>query len=151
MDKGPVGQKPKSSSLDFRSDTLKMLGIGLIVPNAGDQGDYIVFTTLPKTPKQEPWCTLLLRFMKNLWTQESSPLVKNRINNLLSSCDQLKPLLKRVRLRVYGLKDGAFHDRYILIVGKDGLPVSGFNLSNSIQKANENYPLLITPILPMSC
>ncbi len=122
-------------------------GIGLIVPNAGDQGDYVVFTTLPKPPKQELWYTLLLGwFMKIFGRRKVRPPLRNRINNLLASCDQLKPLLKRVRLRVYGLKDGALHDRYILIVGKDGLPVSGFNLSNSIQKANENYPLLITPI-----
>ena len=51
-------------------------------------------------------------------------------------------------MRVYGLKDGMLHDRYFLIVDQDGLPVAGFNLSNSIQKANENYPLLITPIPP---
>ena len=121
-------------------------GIGLIVPNAGNNGDYIVFTTLPKPHKQESWLTLLVRHLKNWWAQEISPPSKSRINNLLASCDQLKPILKGVRLRVYGLKDGAFHDRYILIVGRDGLPVSGFALSNSIQKANENYPLLITPI-----
>jgi hypothetical protein len=121
-------------------------GIGLIVPNAGDQGDYVVFTTLPKPPRPESCYTLTLRRLKDWWTQESPRPIKNRINNLLATCEQLKPLLKRVRLRVYGLKDGTLHDRYILIVGKDGLPVSGFNLSNSIQKANENYPLLITPI-----
>lgn len=121
-------------------------GIGLVVPNAGDQGDYIVFTTLPKPPKEESWYAQLLRYLKNWWTHESLPPTKNRINNLLASCEQLKPLLKNVRLRVYGLKDGELHDRYILIIGKDGLLVSGFNLSNSIQKANENYPLLITPI-----
>jgi hypothetical protein len=123
-------------------------GIGLIVPNAGDQGDYIVFTTLPKPSKQESvkWYTPLLRHWKNWRTRGNPPPAKNRINSLLASCEQLKPLLKRVRLRVYGLNEGALHDRYFLIVGRDGLPVSGFNLSNSIQKANENYPLLITPI-----
>jgi len=121
-------------------------GVGLIVPNAGDKGDYIVFTTLPKPPKPESWCTLALRHLKNWWARETPPPVTNRVNNLLAACERLRPLLKGVKLRVYGLKDGALHDRYILIVGKDGLPVSGFNLSNSIQKSNENYPLLITPI-----
>lgn len=122
-------------------------GIGLIVPNAGDQGDYVVFTTLPKSPKTRNQEHLTAAEYEKLMDAGESPSpAKNRINNLLASCEKLKPLLKRVRLRVYGLKDGALHDRYILIVGKDGLPVSGFNLSNSIQKANENYPLLITPI-----
>lgn len=123
-------------------------GIGLIVPNAGNNGDYIVFTTLPKPPKQEitRWYSPILRFLKKFGGQEDSPPPNNRINNLLASCEQLKSLLRGVRLRVYGLNPGDLHDRYILIVDPDGLPVSGFNLSNSIQKANENYPLLITPI-----
>jgi hypothetical protein len=121
-------------------------GIGLIVPNAGDQGDYVVFTTLPKPPKQESRFSLLLRQLKNWCTRENPLPARDRINNLLASCEQLKPLLRSVRLRVYGLKDGALHDRYILIAGRDGLPITGFHLSNSIQKANENYPLLITPV-----
>lgn len=121
-------------------------GIGLIVPNAGDQGDYVIFTTLPKPPKQESRFSLLLRQLKNWCIRENPPPTKDRINNLLASCEQLKPLLKSVSLRVYGLKDGALHDRYIFITGRDGLPIKGFHLSNSIQKANENYPLLITPV-----
>ncbi|BBL75429.1 VPA1262 family protein [Methylomagnum ishizawai] len=124
-------------------------GIGLIVPNAGAQSDYIVFTTLPKSPKNESWYNSLFLTLKSFFLLETPPINKdrrNRINNLLAACKQLKPLLKKVRLRVYGLKNGALHDRYFIIIGKDGLPVSGFNWSNSIQKANENYPLLITPI-----
>jgi hypothetical protein len=92
----------------------------------------VIFTSLPK-PEVE---------------KATSVEIKTRINNLLASCEQLKPLMKGVRLRVYGLKDGMLHDRYFLIVDGDGLPVAGFNLSNSIQKANEKYPLLITPIPP---
>jgi len=107
-------------------------GVGLIVPNAGRHGDYVIFTSLPK-PEVE---------------KATSVEIKTRINNLLASCEQLKPLMKGVRLRVYGLKDGMLHDRYFLIIDGDGLPVAGFNLSNSIQKANEKYPLLITPIPP---
>jgi hypothetical protein len=47
---------------------------------------------------------------------------------------------------VYALENGTFHDRFILIADKNADSVKGFHLSNSIQKANENYPLLITPI-----
>ncbi len=44
-------------------------------------------------------------------------------------------------------KRAAIHDRYLLITDKTSKKVTaGFNLSNSLQKANENYPLLITPI-----
>jgi hypothetical protein len=34
----------------------------------------------------------------------------------------------------------------LLVIDSDKLPVVGFHLSNSFQKATENYPLLVTPI-----
>jgi hypothetical protein len=124
-------------------------GIGLIVPNAGSHGDYIVFTSLPKpeAAMARTWYAPFLRVWTE-WRKRLKPPVaaKTRINNLLASCEQLKPLMRSVRLRVYGLKSGTLHDRYILIADRGGLPTAGFHLSNSIQKANENYPLLITPI-----
>jgi hypothetical protein len=121
-------------------------GIGLVVPNAGSHGDYIVFTSLPKP---EPQRTGILQLCGK-WRNRRKPSVaaKTRINNLLAGCEQLKPLMRGIRLRVYGLKYGTLHDRYFLIIDQDGLPAAGFHLSNSIQKANENYPLLITPIPP---
>ncbi|KXS32544.1 MAG: Uncharacterized protein AWT59_1313 [Candidatus Gallionella acididurans] len=77
---------------------------------------------------------------------ESDKPTSSRINNLVASCEHNRHLLKRIKLRIFGLKDGRLHDRYILIMGPDRLPVAGFNLSNSFQKAAENYPLLVTPI-----
>ncbi|MHA6887394.1 VPA1262 family protein [Ralstonia pseudosolanacearum] len=77
---------------------------------------------------------------------ESDKPTPGRINNLMASCEHNRHLLKRIKLRIYGLKEGRLHDRYILIMGQDRLPVAGFNLSNSFQKAAENYPLLVTPI-----
>jgi hypothetical protein len=126
-------------------------GMGLVVPNAGSNGDYIVFTSLPRPEahKASKWYTPLLRPWVRLRNRRKPPVgTKTRINNLLASCEQLKPLMKRVRLRVYGLKYATLHDRYFLIANQDGTPAAGFHLSNSIQKANENYPLLITPIPP---
>lgn len=38
------------------------------------------------------------------------------------------------------------HDRYILLKSSEGFFVKGFHLSNSIQMANKNFPLLITEI-----
>ena len=126
-------------------------GIGLVVPNAGSNGDYIVFTSLPRpeAEKASKWYAPLCRAWVR-WRTRRKPAVstKTRINNLLASCEQLRPLMKRVKLRVYGLKDGTLHDRYFLIADQDGTPTAGFHLSNSLQKANENYPLLITPIPP---
>ena len=110
-------------------------GLGLVLLCAAQQADYIVFTSLPKLPKDgEPT------------PDGSDKLTPSRINNLVASCEHNRQLLNRINLRIYGLKEGKLHDRYILIMGADGLPISGFNLSNSFQKAAENYPLLVTPI-----
>jgi len=78
--------------------------------------------------------------------RHSDTKVSNGINNLIANCNHHKKQLKNNKLVIYGMKEGSLHDRYILIHGQDGLPIEGFHLSNSFQKAAENYPLLITPI-----
>lgn len=111
-------------------------GIGLFVPNASDRGEYVVFTTVP--PK-EP-------VAQSHGSATDADLEPGRIENLLASCKQLQSLVQRIDLKIFGVKAGALHDRYMLVADRRGLPVTGFNLSNSIQKANEKHPLLITPI-----
>lgn len=111
------------------------VGLGLISICAASEADYIVFTSLPKSPKEV-----------EATSSESEDPASGRINNLIASCEQNRHLLGRIKLRIYGLKAGRLHDRYILVMGSDRLPLAGFNLSNSLQKATENYPLLITPI-----
>ncbi|MFJ4088460.1 VPA1262 family protein [Pseudomonas psychrophila] len=111
-------------------------GIGLFVPNASAKGEYIIFTTVSSkssTPKIQS-------------SDIYDDLELNRIDNLLASCNQLQNLVRRIDLKIFGVKSGALHDRYLLVADRRGLPVAGFNLSNSIQKANEDHPLLITPI-----
>lgn len=110
-------------------------GLGLVLLCAAEKTDHIVFTSLPKPAKTD-------RPLR----RKSDKFLQERLNNLLANCEQNRHLLKRIKLRLYGLKEGRLHDRYILIAGSDGLPVAGFNLSNSLQKAAENYPLLVTPI-----
>lgn len=110
-------------------------GLGLVLLCAAPTADHIVFTSLPK-PSKEGEAT----------SGESDNPTRSRINNLVANCEHNRQLLKRIKLRIYGLKEGRLHDRYILIMGPDRLPVAGFNLSNSFQKAAENYPLLVTPI-----
>ena len=110
-------------------------GLGLILLCAAPSANYIVFTSLLKPLKK---CEAT--------ADESDKPPPDRINNLLASCEHNHLLLEKFQLRIYGLKDGRLHDRYILIVGADNLPIAGFNLSNSFQNAAENYPLLITPI-----
>lgn len=112
-------------------------GLGLMLLCAAPNTDYIVFTSLPTSPKEG-----------EATPDESDNPTPSRINNLVANYEHNRHLLKRIKLRIYGLKAGRLHDRYILIMGPDRLPVAGFNLSNSFQKAAENYPLLVTPIPP---
>ena len=110
-------------------------GLGLILFCAASEADFIVFRSLSKPTKK---CEVTLG--------EFEKPAPDGINNLMASCEHNRHLLKRIKLRIYGLKDGRLHDRYILIMGQDRVPIVGFNLSNSFQKAAENYPLLITSI-----
>jgi hypothetical protein len=110
-------------------------GLGLILLCATLKSDYIVFTSMPKIAKSGG----------EIPEESDSPFL-GRINNLMASCEQNARLLSRIKFRVYALREGRLHDRYILVIGEDGLPVTGFHLSNSFQKAAENYPLLVTPI-----
>lgn len=110
-------------------------GLGLITISAAPDADYIVFTSLPKASKD-----------KEETSKESGDRALGRINNLMAGCEQSQPLLSSIKLRIFGLKAGRLHDRYILVLGQEGLPVAGFNLSNSLQKATENHPLLVTAI-----
>lgn len=110
-------------------------GLGLLLLCAASKADYIIFRSLPKPAKEgKPM------------RRRSDKTAGKGINNLLANCEHNRHLLKHIKLRIYGLKEGRLHDRYILIMGPDGLPVAGFNLSNSFQQAAENYPLLVTPI-----
>lgn len=111
------------------------VGLGLVLLCAAPMAEYIVFRTMPKPIKEgKP-----LR-------RKSDKIAQEGINNLLANCEQNRHLLERIKLRIYGLKEGRLHDRYILIMGQDRLPIAGFNLSNSFQTAAESYPLLVTPI-----
>lgn len=76
----------------------------------------------------------------------SEEISDQRIRNLLAACKIWVTRYGSVRLRVFGLPQEDVHDRMVLIRDAQLRPVVGYHLSNSLQKANENYPLLITPI-----
>lgn len=103
-------------------------GLGLLLLSAVPKCEYIIFRSLPE--KNAP----------------ASSSTKNGVDNLITNCKQNHRLMQGINLRIHGVKHGALHDRYILIADTDGLPVAGFHLSNSLQHAAENHPLLITPI-----
>ncbi len=55
-------------------------------------------------------------------------------------------------LKIYDVEnESRLHDRYMLFVDQDHTCIRGYHLSNSIQKANENHPLLITEIPKDTC
>lgn len=71
----------------------------------------------------------------------------NRIQNLLNQCTSWgNGYFGNVRLKVLVVPESKIHDRMILIRSASGRPLAGYQLSNSIQRANDNYPLLATPI-----
>jgi hypothetical protein len=131
--KGLLAKYPQQQVIIF-DPYFENAGLGLLLLYAAPETDHIVFTSLPKSKGSGGALS------------ESDKPVSGRINNLLASCEHNRQLMQRIKLRIYGLKEGRLHDRYILVMGSDGLPVAGFNLSNSFQKAAENYPLLVTPI-----
>ncbi|TBD04584.1 hypothetical protein ELH21_09350 [Rhizobium leguminosarum] len=110
-------------------------GLGLLLLCAAPKAGYIIFRSLPKPSKTG-----------EVTADESDNPQPTGIDNLIASCEHNRHLMQHLKLRIYGLKEGRLHDRYILVMAPDGLPAAGFHLSNSFQKAAENYPLLITPI-----
>ncbi len=69
-----------------------------------------------------------------------------------NACERFKPLLKGLELYVNDLvsiargKQQIFHDRYLLLLDREGNITCGFHLSNSLQGATRKAPLLVTPI-----
>lgn len=71
----------------------------------------------------------------------------NRVENLLARCSGWdNGYLGSVCLKVLAVPESKLHDRMILIRSTNGQPLAGYHLSNSIQRASENHPLLATPI-----
>lgn len=95
------------------------VGINLLNRLGFSAGNYIVFTSQ---------------------TEEG----QDRINHLVKQCENWAETIGCIRLKVFGLEK--LHDRMILIRENDGKPLAGYHLSNSIQRANENHPLLVTEI-----
>ncbi|MHA3050737.1 VPA1262 family protein, partial [Acinetobacter sp. ANC 4639] len=106
-------------------------GIEILHRMGTSKGDYLIITT-EKQQKEED-CI-----------KANQP---NRISKLLLSCEEWgKGYFGNVKLKVLTVPEGKLHDRMILIRAENDEPLAGYHLSNSIQRANENFPLLATPI-----
>jgi hypothetical protein len=125
------------------------VGVALINQYGFTEGNYVIFTQKLDLQLIDTWHEHVLYWnsLGPLEDQPDSP-VGTRITRLVSACRAWKEQLGSVRMKVVGLPEGTLHDRMIVIRDERMEPVVGYHLSNSIQKANENYPLLITPIPP---
>ena len=119
------------------------MGIHLLNAYGSNSGTYTVFTGTGRS-ESTPWWERVYAWAKGGASSEDHP--DRRIQNLLAACKVWVKQYGTVRLRVYGLPQKDLHDRMVLVRDAQMRPVAGYHLSNSLQKANENYPLLITPI-----
>lgn len=126
--------KYKQNQILFFDPYFDFAGVKLLSLYASDEGHYVVFTSLPK------------KNVENERSKENINCKKNRIDNIKDACIRNHIFLKQKNIKIYGLKREYLHDRYIIIMEENGLPLVGYNLSNSLQTVAENYPLLITPI-----
>lgn len=111
--------KHSNAQIAWFDPFMESVGVNLLNRLGADSGDYIIFTS--ETDDK-----------------------KNRIQNLVKQCENWAESIGSVKLKVIGL--AKLHDRMILIREQHGKPLAGYHLSNSIQKANENNPLLVTEI-----
>jgi hypothetical protein len=119
------------------------MGIHLLNAYGSDSGTYTVFTGTGRG-ESTPWWEHVYAWVKGDTPSEGRP--DRRILNLLAACKAWVTRYGMVRLRVFGLPQEDLHDRMVLVRDAQMRPIVGYHLSNSLQKANENYPLLITPI-----
>lgn len=119
------------------------MGIHLLNAYGSDSGTYTVFTGTGRG-ESTPWWEHVYAWAKGDTQSEERP--DRRILNLLAACKTWMTRYGTVRLRVFGLPQDDLHDRMLLVRDAQMRPIAGYHLSNSLQKANENYPLLITPI-----
>lgn len=107
------------------------VGIELLNRLGTEDADYLIMTTEKISNDDSP-------------KESGQP---TRIDNLLARCSGWRNgYFGSVHLKVLTVPESKLHDRMILIRSTNGQPLAGYHLSNSVQRASENHPLLITPI-----
>lgn len=76
--------------------------------------------------------------------------VPKRAERIMEMCKENRLFLERNNLKILDLRSGnkkqLFHDRYIIIYDSNDIVLEGYTLSNSIQGATKNHPMLVSPI-----
>lgn len=111
------------------------IGIDLLHRLGSNAGDYLIFTTEKKASTND-----------NTSSQQQSD-TQDRILKLLQTCREWAgSSFGNVHLRVIALPEKKLHDRMLIIRSKNRAAIAGYHLSNSIQRASEQHPFLVTPI-----
>ncbi|MGB9937309.1 MAG: VPA1262 family protein [Methanobacterium sp.] len=118
-----------------------VIGIEIISQIEDDKKEFVVLTNTQNKSKDD---------LENESVQLDNDSQKPRVERIKDRCSELQPILQRLNLHIFDLvskkKEQPFHDRYILTYGENEELKKGYHLSNSIQNATRNHPLLITPI-----
>ncbi|HIF9230500.1 TPA: VPA1262 family protein [Photobacterium damselae] len=120
-----LAQTSQGHSITIFDPYFEDAGLALILLSSAPNSDYTIFRTNHQT---------------------DGALTTEGLDALLRTCTHNQKLMQQKNINIYGVSDGSLHDRYILVIDSNGLPVKGYHLSNSFQSAADNYPLLITPI-----
>lgn len=120
-----LAQTNHDNSITIFDPYFEDAGLALILLSSAPNSDYTIFRTNH---------------------QKEGDTAAKGLETLLRACSHNQNLIQQKTVNIYGVSDGSLHDRYILVTDGYGLPVKGYHLSNSFQSANENFPLLITPI-----
>lgn len=127
-----IFKKHPDAQIAWIDPFMEDVGIDLMHQMGSNAGNYLIITTEKKSNEDE-----------------SIPSQKTRIDRLLAQCTGWgNGHFGNIQLKVLSVPEGKLHDRMILIQNSDGSPIAGYHLSNSIQRASENFPLLVTPIPP---
>lgn len=126
-----IFKKHHNAKVAWVDPYMEDVGIDLLNRLGTDSANYLIITT-EKTSNNDN-------------TNESGQ--PTRVDNLLARCSGWNNgYFGSVSLKVLAVPESKLHDRMILIRSASGQPLAGYHLSNSIQRASENHPLLVTPI-----
>lgn len=85
-------------------------------------------------------------------TQIKKSTAEKLQKDLIKECKKYESTLEKFKFYIRDLRSKGggdtqlFHDRYILVFDESGKSQKGYHLSNSIQGATKNHPLIVTPI-----
>lgn len=126
-----IFKKHHNAKVAWVDPYMEDVGIELLNRLGTDSANYLIITTE--------------KISNNDSTNDSSQ--PTRVDNLLARCSGWNNgYFGSVDLKVLAVPESKLHDRMILIRSASGQALAGYHLSNSIQRASENHPLLVTPI-----